>query len=206
MGQFKSAVEAWVNNVKATENEICRAVALSLMTKIVMRSPVGDPELWAANAEAAMQRATHNDIVDQINSYLASDPANLTKKGNLKRKVKSAANKRLSRAQLAKEYPFRQGQGYVGGRFRGNWQISIGEPAGKELDRIDPNGAPTINTETAKLGSFTVGPAIYITNHLPYAHRLEYEAWSTQAPNGMVRITVEEFDQIVEEVGRELSQ
>lgn len=206
MGQFASAVEQWAERTRSTTDQFCRAVALSLTTKIVLRSPVGNPELWAANAEAAMQRRQHNVVVDQINAYLSSDPKNLTKTGKLKRKVRSAANKRLSRSELAKAYPFKRGQGYVGGRFRGNWQLSFGEPASQEIDRIDANGSATISAASAALATFTAGPSIYLVNNLPYAHRLEYEAWSSQAPAGMVRITVEEFNQVVTEVAQALSK
>jgi hypothetical protein len=44
-----------------------------------------------------------------------------------------------------------------------------------------------------KIGSWRWGEIIYLTNSLPYARRLEY-GWSKQAPAGMVRITVANFE------------
>src|SRR5690606_10945934 len=123
----------------------------------------------------------HNAVVDQITANLMSDPGNLGAKGGLKRSVRSGYNKRLSKSQLAKAYPFRQGNGYVGGRFRGAWDVSINSASSTAPDRIDPNGAETIAAARAALTGFTAGPAIYITNVMPYALRLEY-GWSKQAP------------------------
>lgn len=217
-GQFSISIAKWVEEQKDRMDEVSRRVGLALATKIVLRSPVGNPELWAANASAALQRSQHNAIVDKINANLASNPANLTASGrakvsllqagqisaelgtikasDIKRSVRSSSNKRLSKSQLGKLYPFAAGKGYVGGRFRGNWQVTIGAAPAAALDRIDPNGSDTIAAAAAALASFKVGPPIYIQNNLPYAIPLEY-GHSTQAPQGMVRITVTEFEQIV---------
>lgn len=89
-------------------------------------------------------------------------------------------------------------KGYVGGRFRGNWQISSSVPAEGTVERIDASGMDTINTEGAKLTEFKAGLPIYLVNNLPYAIPLEY-GHSTQAPAGMVRLTVTEFRSIVAE-------
>lgn len=201
MGTFATNITRWTERVKARADEVCRITALQLMTKIVLRSPVGNPELWAANAQAALQRSQHNVVADQVNAYLKSDPSNLTAKGNLKRSARSATNKRLSRAELVRAYPFRSGKGYVGGRFRGNWQLTVSAPATAALDRIDANGSETIADGAAAIAAFVAGPPIYLTNNLSYAVRLEH-GWSKQAPAGMVRITAAEFGAIVEDAVR----
>jgi hypothetical protein len=41
-------------------------------------------------------------------------------------------------------------------------------------------------------------------NALPYGPRLEYEGWSSQAPAGMVRISVVEFQTFVDKAVMEL--
>jgi hypothetical protein len=197
VGQFAVNISKWVEKTKDKADEVCRAVALELSTRIIMKSPVGNPELWAANAEAALSREQHNQVVDQLLGYLKSNPANLTANGNLKRGVRSSQTRRANKAQLAKLYPLKQGKGYVGGRFRGNWQVSIAAPAAGTLDRIDPGGGEAIAAASSALAGFTAGPTIYIMNNLPYAVRLE-EGWSRhQAPNGMVQITIAEFPSIV---------
>lgn len=88
--------------------------------------------------------------------------------------------------------------GYVGGRFRGNWQFSIGTPKTGQLDRIDPNGAETTAEIIDGAIQFKAGETAYIVNNLPYAIPLEY-GWSDQAPQGFVRITLGRFQRIVEE-------
>lgn len=202
MTDFSLGIEAWAIRTKRDLDRACRAIALELHKRIVLRSPVGNPELWAANAEAALQRSQHNEVVNQIESYLKMDPANLTPTGRIKKKFRSPYNRRLSKAQLAKEYPFRQGQGYVGGRLRGSWSVSIGAPSLVEPGRIDPSGGETIAAAHAALSSFTAGPPIYITSVVPYARRVEYGWSKRQAPEGMVRITAVEFGAIVQETAR----
>lgn len=203
--QFALAVREWVERTKANADQACRAIALEIATRIILKSPVGNPELWKANAEAALQRSQHNVIVDQINAYLASDPANRTEKGNLRRRARSRANRRLSKSELAKAYPFRQGKGYVGGRLRGSWGVTIGTPSSADPNRIDPSGAQAIAAASAALAAFKAGPAIYITTNVPYAHRIEFESWSTQAPAGMVRVTLAEIDAIMAKAVRPLA-
>ena len=55
------------------------------------------------------------------------------------------------------------------GRLRNNWQIT-----------------PKVR----------LGEKLYITNNLPYAKRIE-DGYSQQAPAGMVKVTIAEFDSIV---------
>jgi hypothetical protein len=88
--------------------------------------------------------------------------------------------------------------GYVGGRFRANWQLGEGAaPAGAFPD-IDPTGAVSSARILASLPAVAAGKVFYLTNNLPYAQRLE-EGWSGQAPNGMVMITVVKWNNIVED-------
>ena len=84
------------------------------------------------------------------------------------------------------------------GRFKGNWQITIDAPASGNLSRVDKSGNVVIAEAAAVLqrSSFPKR-AYYITNNLPYAERLEY-GWSKQAPNGMVRVTLGEYRNILE--------
>ena len=89
--------------------------------------------------------------------------------------------------------------GYVGGRFRGNWQYSYGSPANGEVDRIDPSGRATIDAIRTGIMLSKVAGVHWITNNLPYAERLE-NGWSNQAPQGVVSLTEIEFPQIVREV------
>lgn len=94
--------------------------------------------------------------------------------------------------------------GYVGGRFRANWQYGFGVVDYTTSEAIDPAGSATISAIDGKLNPEAAGHIHYITNSLPYAQRLE-EGWSyRQAPNGMVNLTVLEFVPIVEAAAREV--
>lgn len=87
------------------------------------------------------------------------------------------------------------------GRFRGNWQFSLMTPGNSTTTNVDPTGAETLGRIVAESGAFAAGQVAYITNSLPYAIPLEH-GHSTQAPSGMVRITLARFQQIVNEAVR----
>lgn len=95
-------------------------------------------------------------------------------------------------------------KGYTGGRFRANWQLGIGGADSTTSEAIDKTGGSTIAGIVGKIPDDAGGKVYYITNSLPYAKRLE-EGWShRQAPNGMVVITVKEFEPIVRNAVRAL--
>lgn len=194
---FAEDVRKFRSKAAKQADQVCRAIALGLLTRIVMRSPVGNPELWAINAKAQYLRETHNLYAERINAEINANPENFTPSGRLRRGVKRV--RRMSKRKLAETYKFRAGKNYVGGRFRGNWTVSIGAPSTTATDDIDPQGKQTIEKGSSALAGFTPGLPIYIMNSLPYAVRLEYEGWSKQAPAGMVRVSVAEFQQVVGE-------
>lgn len=84
------------------------------------------------------------------------------------------------------------------GRFRGNWNLSLAnfDPSVSEL--TDKEGAASIASASISIADYK-GGSIYISNNLPYAQRLE-DGWSKQAPVGMLRITVVEFQGMVNKV------
>ncbi|MFS1539237.1 MAG: hypothetical protein ACL7BU_11830 [Candidatus Phlomobacter fragariae] len=87
----------------------------------------------------------------------------------------------------------RKPAGYTGGRFRGNWQVTFDELPTAETGRIDKSGSVTQAEGNLVIGQFKVGmKSVYFSNVVPYAYRLEM-GHSKQAPNGMVRITAQEF-------------
>lgn len=87
--------------------------------------------------------------------------------------------------------------GYVGGRFRANWNYGQGSINKTTTEVIDKTGGPTIQRLVSAVGNRVLGEVHFYTNSLPYANRLE-EGWSwRQAPNGMVQVTILEFDPIV---------
>jgi len=187
MGQFSIAVGEWATKTKSQADEAVRAITIAILTKVVMRSPVGNPELWAANRIAAQ----YNQDAAAFNAALRADPTNLNRAGRLR-----AGKKRRSR-------DIKGPAGYVGGRFRGNWQLSLNAATVQPTADIDRAGMPTIQKGQAVVAGYQLGQTIFITNNLPYAVPLEY-GHSSQAPAGMVRITVAEFKSIVSQASREV--
>lgn len=136
------------------------------------------------------------------NTLINLNQDNFTKAGKLRKGVKYA--KPLTKTERVQNFATNglvAGQGYVGGRFRGNWQFSIDSPATEELDRIDPSGSEAITALITQVQALTIGQTAYIVNNLPYAIPLEY-GHSTQAPAGMVRVTLANFQRIVDEAIR----
>lgn len=88
--------------------------------------------------------------------------------------------------------------GYVGGRLRGNWNVGIGAPDVSTSVIRDQSGQPTIARESAKLAGADGKVSIFITNSLPYAIPVEFGHSAKQAPAGMVRVTVTQWQAFVE--------
>ena len=101
------------------------------------------------------------------------------------------------------------------GRFRGNWHLAIGSVPEGTLELDDKTGTATIAKGAATVMGINAGDTIYFANNLPYARRLEEGGYmagpkvvnghSSQAPNGMVALTIQEFQSIVSAIGIELS-
>jgi len=76
------------------------------------------------------------------------------------------------------------------GRARGNWQCTIGAPFVGEDDSGSVMKAQSVIPRRA-------GSVVYLTNNVPYVQKLEYDAHSRQAPNGMVRASVALFEGVL---------
>lgn len=89
-------------------------------------------------------------------------------------------------------------KGYVGGRSRANWQYNFGQMPTNVLEIVDTSGSATIKSLTAGVLGAPAAGIHWIANNVDYIKPLE-EGWSRQAPNGMVHVTVLEFQQVVRE-------
>lgn len=89
------------------------------------------------------------------------------------------------------------------GRFKGNWQVAIGSIPAGVLAIDDKTGSATISKMTAAVLGLKAGQIIYLVNNLEYARPLEY-GHSKQAPVGVVRITVQEYPQVVSKAANEV--
>ena len=88
--------------------------------------------------------------------------------------------------------------GYTGGQAKGNWQASIGSPETGTTSTIDKSGSATLASINGKTQS-APGNVWYLANNLPYIGRLEYDSWSTQASEGMVRVSLAELQRSINE-------
>lgn len=81
------------------------------------------------------------------------------------------------------------------GRLRGNWQTTINTPAGGTKSTDDPSGSMALAEAMANLGGLM--DVVWFVNNLPYAERIEYDGYSRQAPEGMVRRHLAQWQRIV---------
>jgi len=97
------------------------------------------------------------------------------------------------------------------GRAKGNWQIDINNPASGASSEIDNTPIGDISGGSAlKLQADTraakLGDSIYMVNNLPYAGVLERgrvgNKGSIQAANGMVAVSVAEFQNEIDKQAR----
>lgn len=128
---------------KAGDNsdKVVRKVVTDVGSRVVMRTPVGDPDYWQ------------------------SPPP----------------------------------PGYAGGRARANWQYGEGSPKKTEIKAEDKTGAESISNISKSVPQKAGGKIHYISNNVPYIMALESGKGSPrQAPNGMVGVTVSEFQGIID--------
>lgn len=94
------------------------------------------------------------------------------------------------------------------GRAAGNWMASIGSP---DTSTTDSTTRDSVNQAREAI-SQAYGNLYYFVNSLPYIRKLEYggygtgpgatvkttrDGYSVQAPQGMVRLSLKEFDEFV---------
>lgn len=86
------------------------------------------------------------------------------------------------------------------GMLRGNWQVSMQEPASGIVHEGDDPPIPPPDLD-AQLASFRIGQDAWLVNNLDYAEEIEYGR-SKKAPDGMLRRNVVRWPQIVQSAAR----
>ncbi|WP_239475865.1 HK97 gp10 family phage protein [Pseudomonas aeruginosa] len=151
--------------------ERTRVIAMAMLQEVVLRSPVGNPDLWKVNQERKAHNIAMADAYDTMAAQLG--------------------NKKLTKKEREQNFFVKDqavGKGYVGGRFRANNIVTVGDPSYAQTDSVDPSGATTISNGATVIQS--VGPysVVYIQNNLPYSEALE-DGHSTQAPGGIYAVS-----------------
>lgn len=96
------------------------------------------------------------------------------------------------------------------GRFRMNWQATYSTPAKGVITGKDPSGATAINVMAEVVLKNPFWFDFLLTNNLHYANVIEYGGYpgdgpntaggfSTQAPQGVVRVNVARFQKLIDE-------
>ncbi|MDX2206042.1 MAG: hypothetical protein SFU57_00200 [Gemmatimonadales bacterium] len=85
---------------------------------------------------------------------------------------------------------------HVGGFARGSWSASLNGMPGEGAGTAGEADAQV----EATIEGLKVGDTLMVANRAPYIRRLEYDAHSTQAPDGFVRPAVEAWHLIVDRI------
>jgi len=123
--------------------------------------------------------------------------------------VLDAAEKRLER--LPQEVFVQMSDLYVlgtprdTGSARASWLPSKGDPQGRNVERTDGAAYPQRATVQAVARSIGIGDTASLGNAQPYMLRLEYEAWSAQAPGGWTRTAIAQLQVIADNAARRLT-
>lgn len=94
--------------------------------------------------------------------------------------------------------------GYAGGRSRGSWLYGRGAPLQGEPGTIDESGQTATDRIVAGASTGDAADEHFITSNVPYMRELEFEGHSKQAPDGMVRLTIAQFQTMVDNAVEEL--
>jgi hypothetical protein len=205
-GDFAHQLQQFAEQAQGAIDASLREIVIEIGSSLIRMSPVGNPELWAENVARRAKNTAAADAYDYNvklrNTVTNLTESNFTKSGNLKKGVKYA--KPLTKTERDQNFNVNglvSGKGYVGGRFRANWHLSIDVVENVTFDEVDPTGQETIAALVSAISDFTAGQTAYLINNLPYAIPLEY-GHSKQAPQGMVRVTLARFQSIVKEAAR----
>ncbi|WP_281916084.1 HK97 gp10 family phage protein [Caldimonas thermodepolymerans] len=87
------------------------------------------------------------------------------------------------------------------GRLKANWQASQNVPVRGTLTSTDKDGNTTMVAIAGAIGG--AGSVTYLANNLPYAHRIEFDGWSRQAPAGMVRVSMARVQRLLSAAARQ---
>lgn len=81
------------------------------------------------------------------------------------------------------------------GRARANWFASIN---GFDGSRVTVSTTSPLN-QIESVSNIAAGNTFYLVNNLPYIGKLEFSGHSDQAINGMVRVSIENFQTFLDD-------
>lgn len=92
----------------------------------------------------------------------------------------------------------------LSGHLKGNWQPSIGAAKTEELPRASKEGGFVKQLVLDILAQLKGDETFYFSNNAPYVLVIEYEGHSKdKAPDGMVRVSLAEVGQLINQAIRD---
>lgn len=83
------------------------------------------------------------------------------------------------------------------GHLAYNWNMELNSPNLTVKSGTDPQKTSTLNIGKTNIDKFKLGvKQIWITNNVEYAYDIEYGKSKVKAPQGMVRVSLREWDQV----------
>jgi hypothetical protein len=83
------------------------------------------------------------------------------------------------------------------GHLAYNWQASVDSPNTSVRTGVDPQKQTTIDSGKENIGKWGLNNNyIWISNNVNYVEEIEYGKSRVKAPQGMVRVSLREFDSI----------
>lgn len=92
----------------------------------------------------------------------------------------------------------------LSGHLKGNWQPSVGAAEYDEVARASKDGAFVKKLSLDVLATLKGDETFYFSNNAPYVLVIEYEGHSSvKAPDGMVRVSMAEVGQLINQAVRD---
>ena len=91
------------------------------------------------------------------------------------------------------------------GSAKRNWHVDLNNQKKYARSDFDKKGDATIADAMAEINKVDIGDSVYITNNLPYIEALE-DGHSAQAPVGMVKVAVAEFERTVKAAAKAIAK
>lgn len=95
------------------------------------------------------------------------------------------------------------------GFLRGAWTVSIGsessankgkKSSAKTEDDLTGEEQAHVDDILKAVTGLPLGQVIWLANAMPYVERIEFESWSSQAPHGMVSISLTEIQVFIDQL------
>jgi len=88
------------------------------------------------------------------------------------------------------------------GVLRNNWFANVGSGSVEVTEEGSESGAPTIAKIKQVVNEVKLEEDLYLTNNLPYASTIEFDGHSKKAKQGMVRVNVARWENLVTRAAR----